>query len=281
MGFLIAETTLMIVMAAVAGAAFGVWWVRRQYRDVTREYASLKVDLQTAESRLAAPPLVITPHEEPKPQSQISPETVASLVSKIEHAVAASNDANIARVMAMEGQLRTLSRQLQDVLPHPVDGQDIARRLDTLGAAIPQPKLNHMEARMGRLETMVASLCTHAGMEVPPVPMMSRLPSTPTNSRLPSSPINGKLGTSTENKTVESKAPDSKHPTATDNRPPSAPAPRLSSPPASQRPGLPPASQRPPAANADRPQSSPSSPMPATPSSVPPRAPRPRRTEQL
>lgn len=266
MGFLIAETTLMILIAAASGALLGYWGVRRRYRDVTTEYQSLKVDLQTAESRLAAPPLELTPHEAPKPQSQLSPEAVAALLSKVEQTVAGANDAHIARVMAMEGQLRTLSRQLQDVLPHPVDGQDIARRLDTLGAAIPQPKLNHMEARMGRLETMVASLCTHAGMEVPPAPMLSRLPSAPANSRLPSSPANARLTSSTDSRLPAANA---------EARTPSTPA---------QRPPSLPASQRPSAGAADRSPSTPSSPsstVPGPPSSLPPRAPRPRRTEQL
>jgi hypothetical protein len=273
MGFLIAETTLMILIAAAAGAAFSYWWVRRQYRDVTAEYRSLEVELQTAESRLAAPPLVLTPHEEPKPTSQVSPEAVAALLAKVEQAVAGANDAHIARVMTMEGQLRTLSRQLQDVLPHPVDGQDIARRLDTLGAAIPQPKLNHMEARMGRLETMVASLCTHAGMEVPPAPMLSRLPSTPTNSRLPSSPTNGRL-TQTDSKLPGANI-ETKIGASAEARSPSTPA---------QRPPSIPASQRPAAVAAERSPSTPSassSSVPGPPSSLPPRAPRPRRTEQL
>lgn len=272
MGFLIAETTLMILIAAVAGLAFGYWLVRRQYRDVTAEYESLKVDLQTAEARLAAPPLVIEAHEEPKPQGQLSPETVTALLTKVEQAVSAVNDAQIARVMAMEGQLRTLSRQLQEVLPHPVDGQDIARRLDTLGAAIPQPKLNHMEARMSRLETMVASLCTHAGMEVPPAPMLSRLPSNPINSRLPSSPAAGRLGTSNDSK-LPSAASEGR--ATTESKNPSSP---------SQRPPSLPPSQRPGAAAAERSPSTPSTPsssVPAPPSSLPPRAPRPRRTEQL
>jgi hypothetical protein len=275
MGFLIAETTLMILIAAAAGAAFSYWWVRRQYRDVTAEYESLKVDLQTAESRLAAPPLELTPHEEPKPQSRISPEAMAALLSKVEQSVSGANDAHIARVMAMEGQLRTLSRQLQDVLPHPVDGQDIARRLDTLGAAIPQPKLNHMDARMGRLETMVASLCTHAGMEVPAAPMLSRLPSAPTNSRLPSSPANGRLGSA-----IESKLPG----TNAESRSPSTPAQRAPLPPASQRPAGVAAERSPSTSSAPTstaPSSAPNSAVPGPPSSLPPRAPRPRRTEQL
>lgn len=270
MGFLIAETTLMILIAAAAGAAFSYWWVRRQYRDVTAEYQSLKVELQTAESRLAAPPLVLTPHEEPKPRSPLAAETVAALLAKVEQAVAGANDAHIARVITMEGQLRTLSRQLQDVLPHPVDGQDIARRLDTLGAAIPQPKLNHMEARMGRLETMVASLVTHAGMEVPPAPMLSRLPSAPTHSRLPSTPANGRPSLATDSKlpgaNIETRIGASSEARSPSQRPGSTPT--------SQRPG-------PPAERSPSTPSAPNSSVPGPPSSLPPRAPRPRRSEQL
>lgn len=274
MGFLIAETTLMILMAAAAGAAFGYWLVRRQYRDVTAEYGALKIDLQTAESRLAAPPLELKAHEEPRPQSQTSPETMTALLAKIEQAVTGASDAHISRVMAMESQLRTLSRQLQDMLPHPVDGQDIARRLDTLGAAIPQPKLNHMEARMGRLETMVASLCTHAGMEVPPAPMLSRLPSAPTNSRLPSSPANARLGSATDSKLPGANI-ETRMSSGPEGRSPSTP---------SQRPSSVPASARPAPSGAERSPSTPSAPnsnVPGPPSSLPPRAPRPRRTEQV
>lgn len=196
MGFLIAEMTLMLLLAGACGVAFGFWWVRRQYRDVTAEQRTLKVELDAAQARLAAPPLELTPREEPRPPSSISPEALSSLLNKVEQAVSGNNDAQMARVKALEGQLRTLSRQLQDVLPHPVDGQDIARRLDTLGAAMPQPKLNHVEARLGRLETMIAGLCAQAGTEVPPVPALSRLPSSPMASRLPSSPVASRLPSS-------------------------------------------------------------------------------------
>lgn len=223
MGFLLAEITLMVLISAASGAALSYWWTRRQYRDVTTEYRSLKADLETAQTKLSTPPLELQTHEEPKPQSLVSPEFLASLLSKVEQAVAGGSDAQIARVMALEGQMRTLSRQLQDVLPHPLDGQDIARRLDTLGALMPQPKLNHVEARLGRLEAMVAGLCNQAGTEVPPVPVGSRLPSAPNNSRLPSTPNNTR---------------------------PSSP-------------------------------SNPSSVVPGPPSSAPPRAPRPRRTDQV
>src|SRR5690606_29867104 len=211
-------------------------------------------------------------HEEPKPQGQLSPETITALLAKVEQAVSGVNDAHITRVMAMEGQLRTLSRQLQEVLPHPVDAQDIARRLDTLGAAIPQPKLNHMEARMGRLETMVANLCTHAGMEVPPAPMLSRLPSDHMKSQLPAGPAGNRLGALNDSKLP---AAGSESRAVTESKNPSSP---------SQRPPSLPPSQRPSATSADRSPSTPSAPnsaVPAPPSSLPPRAPRPRRTEQL
>lgn len=219
MGFLIAEITLMVLLSAVSGAALGYWWVRRQYRDVTAEYRSLKVDLETAQTKLSTPPLELKPHEEPKPQSHVSPETLAALLSKVEQAVAGGSDAQIARVMALEGQMRTLSRQLQDVLPSPLDGQEIARRLDTLGALMPQPKLNHVEARLGRLETMVAGLCTQAGTEVPPIPVGSRLPSTPSNSLLPSVQANGRPASSPSNSSNVSPGPPS-------SVPPRAPRPR-------------------------------------------------------
>jgi hypothetical protein len=261
MGFLIAEVTLMLVLSAVAGAALCYWWVRRQYRDVTSEYRSLEVDLETAQMRLAAPPLDLTPHEEPRPQSNVSSDTLAALLGKVEQVVSNVNDAQVARVKAMESQLRSLSRQLQDTLPHPVDGQDIARRLDTLGAAIPQPKLNSMEARLARLETMVTGLCTQAGTEIPPPPMASRLPSSPShNSRLPSSPANQTPSGFGSNMAKTS----SGAPSAPPSKPPS------------RAPGAGTSSATPSSPASSPPSMSSKPPGSVSPSSVVPKAPRPR-----
>lgn len=226
MGFLLAEITLMVLISAASGAALSYWWTRRQYRDVTTEYRALEADLENARTKLSTPPLELETHEEPKPQSLVSPEFLASLLSKVEQAVAGGSDAQIARVMALEGQMRTLSRQLQDVLPHPLDGQDIARRLDTLGALMPQPKLNHVEARLGRLEAMVAGLCTQAGTEVPPVPVGSRLPSTPNNSRLPSSPSSTGASSPANARPSSPASPSSVVPGPPSSVPPRAPRPR-------------------------------------------------------
>lgn len=251
MGFLIAEISLMLVLAAVAGGALTYWWVRRQYRDVTSQYRTLEVDLETARAKLAAPPLDLTPHEEPKPASSVSPDTLATLLTRVEQVVSTVADAQVARVKAVESQVRTLSRQLQDTLPHPVDGQDIARRLDTLGAAMPQPKLNVMELRLARLETMIAGLCTQAGTEIPPVAMASRLPSSPTQSRLPSSPLNASPNTAHHTGAA---------PSLSGGAPPSKPPSRAPSTPAPSKP----------------PSAAPSRPSSAAPSSVVPKAPRPR-----
>src|SRR5690606_37892335 len=72
-----------------------------------------------------------------------------------------------ARIRAVEGQLRTLSRQLQEALPHPMDSEDLARRLDTLRAAMPQPRLGGVESRLNRLEAMVGALCEQVGAAIP------------------------------------------------------------------------------------------------------------------
>lgn len=244
MGFLIAEITILLVLSAVAGGALTYWWTRRQYRDVTQEFNTLQVELDAARARLAAPPLELTPHEDPKPQSSVNGDSLAPLLSRVEQALSDVNDAQIARVKSLERQVRTLSRQLQDTLPHPVDGQDIARRLDTLGAAMPQPKLNQMEARLVRLETMITGLCTQAGIDVPPQPALSRLPSSPNQSRLPS--IFGSANAT------------SASPSQTQAKPPSAPP------------------SRPPSRIPRAPASAPSNPAPSEPpKSVAPKAPRP------
>ena len=60
MSFLLAKILFLLVLAALLGAWFGYWWVRRQYDDVTSEYSRLKSDWQSwrkgFEEKLAAKP---------------------------------------------------------------------------------------------------------------------------------------------------------------------------------------------------------------------------------
>jgi predicted flap endonuclease-1-like 5' DNA nuclease len=62
MGFLLAKILILLVGAAVCGAAFAYWWFRRYYEDVTLEYTRSRDEWtswrRSFEERLAARPAV-------------------------------------------------------------------------------------------------------------------------------------------------------------------------------------------------------------------------------
>lgn len=179
MGFLIAELALMLLLAAAAGAAFTYWLVRHRYRDASNDFFNLRKELEATQSALAKNQQAQLDQVQATPKDQPTDLARSSQIAQLERKVAEVTDATNARTKAFEQQLRTLSRQLQDALPHPVDGEELARRLDTIGAAMPQARLGNVESRLTRLETMLANVCSQLGAEVPPaiVPLASRFPS--------------------------------------------------------------------------------------------------------
>lgn len=168
MGFLIAELTIMLLAAAAAGAALTYWWVRHQFRDATAEYLVLQAKLAASEEAL----------QTVREQLQAEPTQAQDAVdiSGMGDRLSELRDAQNARIRAVEGQLRTLSRQIQEALPHPMDAEDLARRLDTLRAAMPQPRLGGVESRLNRLESMIGAVCERVGAELPPPSLYSSPP---------------------------------------------------------------------------------------------------------
>lgn len=184
MGFLIAELALMLLLAAAAGAAFTYWLVRHRYRDASNDFFNLRKELEATQSALTKTQQAQLDQVQAAPSAQPTDVARSSHIAQLERKVAEVTDATNARTKAVEHQLRTLSRQLQDALPHPIDSEELARRLDTIGAAMPQARLSNVESRLTRLETMLANVCTQLGADVPAaiVPLASRFPSSSASS---------------------------------------------------------------------------------------------------
>lgn len=189
MGFLLAELALMLILAAAAGAALMYWKVRHQFRDASNDFFNLRKELEATQAALTKHQQAQLEQVQATPSVQPTDVARASQIGQLERKVVEVNDAGNARNKAIEHQLRTLSRQLQDALPHPVDAEELARRLDTISAAMPQARLGSVEARLTRVETMLASVCAEVGAEVPPpvAAVTSRFPSTSGSSLLPQS----------------------------------------------------------------------------------------------
>lgn len=190
MGFLLVELALMLILAAAAGAAFTYWKVRHQFRDASNDFFNLRKELEAAQSALTKSQQAQLDQVQATPQTQPVDFARSSQIGQLERRVTEVNDAGTARSKAIEHQLRTLSRQLQEALPHPMDSEELARRLDTIGAAMPQARLGNVETRLTRVETMVTNLCTQLGADVPPpvVPLASRFPSANTSSSQTNAP---------------------------------------------------------------------------------------------
>lgn len=165
MGFLVAEVAIMLIAAALAGATLTYWWVRHRFTDASSLFQVLQTKLAATEEALeharTAAVTTSSAHAE-------APVPAASDVARFDQPLNELRESQNARIRAVEGQLRTLSRQLQDVLPHRMDAEDLARRLDTLRAALPQPRLGVVESRLNRLEAMITAVCEHVGAAVPP-----------------------------------------------------------------------------------------------------------------
>lgn len=188
MGFLLAELALMLILAAAAGAALMYWKVRHQYRDASNEFFNLRKELDAALSALHKQQQAQLEQVQATPSVQPVDVARSSQIGQLERKVVEVNDAGNARTKAIEHQLKTLARQLQDALPRPLDSDELARRLDTLSAAMPQARLGSVENRLARVEAMLAGVCGQLGTEVPPpVPAVaSRFPnasSTPANTQ--------------------------------------------------------------------------------------------------
>jgi hypothetical protein len=191
MGFLLAELALMLMLAAAAGAALMYWKVRHQFRDASNDFFNLRKELDAAQLALTKSQQAQLDQVQSSPST--SPVDVArsSQIGQLERKVTEVNDAGNARSKALEHQLRNLTRQIQEALPHPIDAEELARRLDTLGAAMPQARLGNVESRLVRVETMLTSVCTQLGAEIPPAvaTLTSRLPGA--NTSAPSYPATG------------------------------------------------------------------------------------------
>jgi predicted flap endonuclease-1-like 5' DNA nuclease len=151
MSFLLAKILFLLLLAALLGAWFGYWWVRRQYDDVTGEYSRLKSDWQAwrkgFEEKLAARPEVdlkpLTTRIDDVPgavrgvlfpfQERLS--ALESAVGAIR--IPASKDVDLG---PLQQRLAELERAVRAIVIPPLDLTPVIEKLDALArTSAPMP----------------------------------------------------------------------------------------------------------------------------------------------
>ncbi len=166
MGYLLAEMAVLLVLAALLGAALSHWWLRRQFTDVTQEYQTLKQsagrDVET--QRIATP----------------SALDLGELKTQIEDL---KRD-NTALAAAVTKQLSQIPDKVNEALP---ELAKLSTRMEALKSSLPRP--GHLDALSDRMSRMESTLVRASRPPVAPASgsteVLERLNAL--ESRLPSS----------------------------------------------------------------------------------------------
>ena len=170
MSYLLAKILFLLLLAALLGAWFGYWWVRRQYDDVTSEYSRLKNDWQTwrkgFEEKLSV-----------RPEPDLKP-----LTARIDDIPAAVRGI----LFPLQDRLAAVESAIAGIkipAPQPVDLGALEARLEALERAVggirlpasPTLDLAPTQKRLDDLERAINAIVIPAPREVDFQPIYERL----------------------------------------------------------------------------------------------------------